>query len=124
MTGSSTLLRTLLIYSVCLPLAIFLGYMIGNSPDASTDIHTYIGVGLVLFLLLLPLLLRWHRFLLIASWNAAMLLYFIPGRPELFLALAWLSLLISVLQFIVNPRVRFISVPSVAKPLLFLAAVV
>src|SRR5215831_13438561 len=102
MTSTSTVLRTLLIYSICLPLAIFIGYMIGNSPDAATDMHTYIGVGIVLFLLVLPLLLRWHRFLLIASWNAAVLLYFVPGRPELFFALGWLSLLISVIQFIVN----------------------
>ena len=122
--SNTTLLRTLLIYSICLPLAIFLGYMIGYSPDASTDLHTYIGVGIVLFLLVLPLLLRWHRFLLIASWNAAILLYFVPGRPALFFALAWLSLTISILQYIVNPKIRFISVPSVARPLLFMATVV
>src|SRR6185436_15655569 len=119
MTSSSTLIRTLLIYSICLPLAIFLGYIIAQ-PDPVRDYSTYVGVGLVIFILLLPLLLRWHRLMLLACWNGCTLLYFIPGRPDLFLALAWLSFTIAVLQFITNPRARFISVPSVARPLLFL----
>src|SRR5436853_3671599 len=103
MTNSSTLIRTLLIYSICLPLAIFLGYIIAQ-PDPVRDYSTYVGVGLVLFILLLPLLLRWHRMLLLACWNGCTLLYFFPRRPDLFLALAWLSFIIAVLQFITNPK--------------------
>src|SRR3954454_17357680 len=122
MTSSSTLLRTLLIYSICLPLAIFVGYLIA-SPDPVRDYSTYFGVGLVLFLLALPLLLRWHRLLLIASWNAAALLYFIPARPQLFMAVAWFSFVVSIIQFIIHPRGRFGSVPLLTKPLLMLGAV-
>src|ERR1041385_6322058 len=123
MTSVSSLLRTLLIYAICLPLAIFLGYMIA-APDPTRDLHTYIGVGLVLFCLALPLLLRWHRILLVATWNMCAVLYFVPGRPELWLGTMWVSLLISVIHFVLNSRQGFLSVPSVAKPLIFLAVVV
>src|SRR5436190_3866081 len=123
MTSSSTLMRTLLIYSICLPLAIFLGYIIAQ-PDPIRDYSTYLGVGLVLFILLLPLLLRWHRVMLLACWNGSTLLYFFPGRPDLFMALVWLSFIIALLQFITNPKAKFISVPSVARPLLFFAIVI
>jgi hypothetical protein len=122
MTTTSTLVRTLLIYSICLPLAIFVGYIIAQ-PDPFRDYSTYIGLGLVLFILLLPLLLRWHRLLILACWNGCTVLYFVPGRPDIFLAFAWLSFIIAVAQFITNPKARFVSVPSVARPLIFIAVV-
>src|SRR5436190_1807769 len=103
MTSASSLLRTLVIYAVCLPLAIFLGYMIA-SPDPARDLGTYIGVGLVLFCLTLPVLLRWHRILLVATWNMCAVLYFLPGRPELWLGTMWVSLLIAVIQFVLSSR--------------------
>jgi hypothetical protein len=123
MTSSSTLLRTLLIYSLCLPLAIFVGYLIA-SPDPIRDYSTYFGVGLVVFLLCLPLLLKWHRALLVGSWKASVMLYFLPSRPELFYGCACFSLLVSVLQFIIHPRSRFLSVPQVTRPLIVLGIVV
>ena len=65
-TASSPLVRSLLIYSICLPLAVILGYMLANPLDPTT----FGVVGLVLFLLLTPALLRWHHTWLIATWNA------------------------------------------------------
>src|SRR5689334_3560720 len=124
MTTTSTLLRTLLIYSICIPVAIFLGYMIGGSQNAAVDIQTYAGVGAVLFILVLPLLLRWHRIILVVAWNSCALLYFLPGRPEVALAITWLSFLISVLHYVVHPKTRFITVRSVIVPLVVLAAIV
>jgi len=82
------------------------------------------GVGLVLFLLLLPLILKWHRLLLVAIWNTCAVLYFLPGRPEVSLAITWLSFVICVLQFIVHPRAKFISVSSITGSLLFFAVVI
>src|SRR2546423_7461508 len=98
MTSTSSLLRSLLIYSVCLPLAIFLGYVIAQEGNPIYSITTYLGIVPVLFLLVLPLLLRWHHALLIASWNFGALLYFIPGRPDLWMLMAGLSLAISFVQ--------------------------
>jgi len=120
MTSASTLLRSILIYSICLPLAVLLGYLLATPLDPST----FATVGLVLFFLTIPLFLRWHHIWLIASWNLSAVLFFLPGRPALWLAMSALSLFIAVLQYILNPRLKFLHAPQVARPLLFLTAVV
>jgi hypothetical protein len=120
MSNASSLFRTLLIYGICVPVAIFLGYMLTDPLNYST----FAGVGFVLMFLSLPILLRWHHAILIASWNFGMLLFFVPGHPELWLAMSWLSLTISVVAYILNRRLKFLSVPSINRPLLLLAVVV
>ena len=72
MIEASSLLRTLLIYSLCVPLAVFLGFLV-TSP---MDYNTMITLGVVLFLLTLPLFLRWHHLWLIASLNLGAVLFF------------------------------------------------
>src|SRR2546430_7424143 len=119
-TASSPLVRSLLIYSICLPLAVILGYMLANPLDPTT----FGVVGLVLFLLLTPALLRWHHTWLIATWNAGLLLFFLPGRPSAWLALVWLSLFVSTLQYILNRKIKFLPAGPVVKPLIFLTLVV
>jgi hypothetical protein len=120
MTSASSFLRTLLIYSICLPVAIFLGYMVAEP----LTYGTLGSVGFVLFFLTVPLFLRWHHVWLISTWNFGAVLFFIPGRPELWLAMSWISLIISVVQYILNRRLKFLSVPSITRPMLFLAVVV
>src|SRR6267142_3834652 len=122
MISTPTTLKTLVIYAICLPLAIFLGYLLAS--DNPLNYGTLGGLSLVLFFLALPLLLRWHHSLLIAVWNLGAVLFFLPGRPELWLAAAWLSLTISIVQYTLNRRLKFISVPSLTGPLIFLAVVV
>ena len=57
MANASALFRTLLVYGLCLPLAVFLGYLLANPTDLTT-----VGVVAALGLLLMtPLLLRWHH---------------------------------------------------------------
>ena len=53
----------MIIYAICLPLAIVLGYLITDPLDPTTDLV----VGMVLFLLVLPLLLKWYHAWLIAA---------------------------------------------------------
>src|SRR5258707_12730535 len=120
MTSASTFLRSLLIYSICLPLAVFLGYLMATP----LDVTTFAAVGLVFFVLTFPLFLRWHHIWLIASWNLGAVLFFLPGRPPPWLAMAAMSLSIAVFQYILNRRLRFLHAPQIARPLLFLAVVV
>ena len=75
-TGASTLIRTLLIYCICIPLAVFVGYVLTDPLNAST----FVEMGLVLFCLLLPVLLKWHREMLLISWNLGAMLFFLPGK--------------------------------------------
>ena len=124
MTSTSSILRSLIIYSICLPLAVFLGYVIAQEGNPLYSLVTYVGIVPVLFFLALPLILRWHHALLIASWNFGAVLFFLPGRPELWMGMAALSLCISVIQYILNRRARYLSAAIVTRPLLFLLAVV
>jgi O-Antigen ligase len=119
-TAYSPLLRNLLIYGFSLPLAIYLGFLLSEPLSYST----IIGIGLVLVVLVVPLLLRWHHTWLIVFWNANLLIPFAPGQLSFRMALVWLSLGLSILQLMLNRRMRFLSAPSVSMPLLFLGAVV
>src|ERR1043165_105007 len=120
MTNALTIIRSLVIYGLCLPLAIFLGYLLAMPLDmVSMSI-----VVVTVLLPLLPILLKWHHFLLFACWNTSMVLFFIPGRPSLPLAMVAISMVLSILQHILNRNNRFISVPSITRPLIFLAIVI
>ena len=77
-----------------------------------------------LSLLVLPLLLRWHHAWLIATWNSSAMLFFLPGRPQVWMGLAAASFTIAILQYTLNRRMKFLHVPSVARPLIFFTAVV
>jgi hypothetical protein len=58
------------------------------------------------------------------SANALINPVFLPGSPPLWLVMAAASLLFAVLNRSVNPERRFIAVPSITKPILFLGAIV
>ena len=118
-TAALPLLRSLVIYSICVPLALVLGYLISTP----YDLASFTVVGLVLFFLLIPLLLRWHHAWLIASWNMSVVLFFLPGHPVVWLPLAWISLTISVLHYILNRNRKFLQIPELTKPLILLALV-
>ena len=128
MTNASSLFRSLLIYTICVPLAIFLGYLMATGTSGASwplfDPTTSVVLGLLLFLLVLPLLLRWHHTWLIASWNFSLVAFFIPGKPLFWMVLAWLSAGIALGQYILNRKLKFLNVPSVTRPLIFLVLVV
>src|SRR5882724_1272287 len=120
MSNASDLFRSLVVYAVCLPLAVFLGYSLANP----LDITTYVVLGIVIMVMMIPLFLRWHHTWLIACWNMNAVLFFLPGRPRIGLLMCLISLFISVFHYILDRRRKFISVPGITRPLLFLAAVV
>lgn len=119
MTNPTTAFRALLIYAICLPLAIFVGYVITNP----LDLGTFGAVGFIFVILSLPILLRFHHPLVIVSWNASMMLFFLPGGPHLWLAAVAASLCISVARRTIDPQFRFIWVPQVTWPLIVLAVI-
>lgn len=81
-------------------------------------------MGALAFLLSLPLLLRWHRPLLFLSWNAAVQIFVLPGSPRLWMVLAGLSLLVTVLSSTLDRRIRLQHVPVVTWTLLGFLGVV
>ena len=56
MNNAPAILRSLIIYVVCVPLAFFVGYLLTNPLDYST----FAVFGVVALVLMFPLLLRYH----------------------------------------------------------------
>lgn len=120
MTNTLSIIRTLLIYGLCLPLAIYLGYLLAMPLDRGSLMF----LAAAILLPLVPILMQWHHVLLILSWNMSMVLFFLPAAPQLWLVMTAISLGLTTLQHILKRNVVFTNVPSVTAPLVFLAAVV
>src|SRR5471030_1243567 len=120
--NAAAILRTLVVYAICVPLAISLGYMLTSLADFSRS--TFIEAGLFALVLCIPLLLRWHYILLVLSLNLTITVFFLPGQPPVWMAVLALSLGISILQRTLNKEMRFMSVPQITKPLIFMVVVV
>lgn len=119
MPNALAIIRALVIYGLCLPLAIFLGYLLAMP----MDLTSFTVVALAVFLPLVPVLLRWHHLGLIIAWNMNAVLVILPGRPNLWIVMAGTSLLLSVAHHVLNRDVKFLHAPSVTRPLVFLALV-
>jgi len=120
MNNAPAILRTLIIYAVIVPLAVFIGYVLTNPLDTST----FTTAGILAAILVFPLLLRWHHPLLIFSWNSGMYIFFLPGRPELWITMTITSLIITLLQRAMGGVKQLIGVSQVTWSLIFLIGVV
>lgn len=118
MTASPQLLQSLLIYGITLPLAVIIGYMLGQ-PDFST----FMVIGLLLVILALPVLLNWHHPLLMLSWNATAVAFFLKGRPPFWLVFTAVTLMVMMLRKSIDRSARFVRAPGIIWPLIFLACV-
>jgi hypothetical protein len=120
MSNPLAFLRALLIYGICVPLAMYLGYLLATPLDRAT----WVAIGLILVIMILPLLLKWHHPFLIFCWNLNAVLFFLPGQPQFWLAMALASLAIALVQRTLNRHLAFITVWSLILPLLFLGLVI
>ena len=120
MTSSPFLPRLLLIYGVCIPVAIFVGYFLATP----LDLVPFVIFALLVMLLGIPLLMRWHHPLLVFSWNAAMIVIVLPGQPYLWVPMAGVSFLFGLLDRILSKRETFMNVASVVWPLVLLALII
>jgi hypothetical protein len=123
MNNASAILRTLVVYAICVPLAIWLGYLLTSLTEFNSS-STFIEAGLFLLALSLPLLLRWHYILLVLCINLTVTIFFLPGQPPVWMPVLVLSLGISILQRALSKDMRFISAPQLTRPLICLMVVV
>jgi hypothetical protein len=119
MASTFAVTRNHLIFGLCLPLAILMGYLLAEPMDRPS----LVVLVVVMSVLAIPILMRWHFVLLILSWHSAVQLNFIPGGLRLWVALSFLSVLFAVLSRSVNIESKFINEPSITKPLFALLAV-
>jgi hypothetical protein len=95
---------------VCVPVAVFLGYLLANPLDYST-MALY---GILALLLCFPLLLRWHNWLLLLFWNLSMNLFFLQGVAAAMAGDDGVEPgLISVLQRTLSRQSQFVKVPEI-----------
>ena len=120
MSNAPAIFRSLVIYAICVPLAMIVGYMLTDPLDYTTFAYA----GVLALVLIFPLLLRWHYPLLLFSFNATAVMFFMVGRPSFWLIMVVLSLGISLLERAMNSQKRFISTPQVTWPLLCMLGVV
>jgi hypothetical protein len=120
MNNAPAIIKSLVIYVVCVPLAVIIGYMLTDPLQYAT--FGYLGI--LALVLASPLLLRWHYPLLLLSWQSTTVIFFLKGSPSLALVMVVLSLLLSVLESILSPDKHFIRVPQLTWPLIFMLAVV
>lgn len=120
MSKDSSLYSGLLVFGICVPLALFLGYLLATPLEATSMVF----ISLTLFLLLSPILLKWHHEALIISWNLALVAFFLPGSPAVGYLVGGLSLVFSVAKRTLLHQGSPIRCPSVSIPLVLLAAVV
>lgn len=120
MNNAAALLRSLITYAICVPLAVFVGFLLTNPLNYST-----LGIfGILALLLVSPLLIRWHYPMLVLSLQMGLAVFFVKGAPGLGLVMTALSLGISVLDRTLNPNHHFIRAPQITWPLIVLGAVI
>lgn len=113
-------LRALIIYGIILPLAVFIGYMLsGDITQGSFAI-----LAAIAFILLLPALLKWHHEALVLSLNSAVTIFFLPGKPSLWMLMGGINFSIAILHRIMQKRRTFLSAPSITISLLAILVVV
>ena len=124
-SSASNLARSLLIYALVLPFAVYIGWRVGQLRDNfAEDFFGWYQLGLCFAFIALPLIIKWHRPLLFFAWNTTIMLFFFPGRPFLWLVAAFLSLAISLVQRTLARDMRFIYAPSVVLPVVYLMVVI
>jgi hypothetical protein len=126
MSGDSASARSsLVMYGICLPVAVFLGFLLVNiANDPYGSMVSKVLVGVLFMLMLLPLFMRYYHPWLIAVWSMAMVFTFLPGNPAGWTVMALIGFVLAVGHYILNRERKFISVPSITRPLIFLAVVV
>src|SRR5215469_3915843 len=103
MANSFAITRAHIIWGVCLPVAVVIGYLLAEPLDSGS----LAVVVLVLSILSIPLLIRWYHPLLVMSINSVILPYFLPGRPNLWLVMTMISLFFLALNRAVGQKVQF-----------------
>ncbi len=119
MTNPAAAMRMLITYSICIPVAIIVGWILTNPLD-------YGSLGFILMVLALiisPVFIKWHYPIMVFGLAFPVYLFFLIGRPPCWQVVVLLSLGIAVVERMMNSDRQFLRVPSMTWPLLFTLAV-
>ncbi len=117
MEDRNQLSRSFFVFAVTSAIAVLLGYCVAT-PLALRSVAV---IGLVLFGLSLPILMRHHRLILLLSFNSSLVIFFLPKALPLWVMTSFMSLGFSILERATAGRRHYQHVPSIAIPLLIFA---
>lgn len=119
MASTFAVSRNHLIFGLCLPIALLLGYLLADAQDPMS----LFVVGVAFVILSIPLLMKWYHPLLVFAWNLNAYPA-LPGRPALWAMLAFIGLLVAVLNRALDQDNRVAPVPSLTFPVVAVLIVV
>lgn len=112
--------RNYLIFGVCLPFAVLLGYHLA---DINDPVSKFVFAAAITGLCS-PLLIRWYHPLLVLSWNMTAQIGFLPGAPLLWAFLSLVGVFFAILNRSLHPENKISLVPYLTLPMLFFAGVI
>lgn len=118
MNNPAQAMRMLIVYAICIPLAVVMGYLLTNPLDYSTLFF----VGLIVALIVSPILIKWHYPILIFGLAFPAQMFFLMGNPPFWQVAVILSLGIAVVERATNSERRFLSAPPMTWALFFTVA--
>jgi hypothetical protein len=117
MTNPTAALRMLITYAIVIPAAVLVGYLLTNPLDYGT-----LGfLGFMLLIIVSPVFIKWHYPILVFGLSCPMTCFFLIGKPPLWQLVVLISLTIAIVERTLNSERRFIRVPAMTGPLLFIA---
>ena len=120
MASTFAVSRNHLIFGVCLPFAVLLGYLLADVRDPVSMVIIATAIAGLSF----PLMMRWYHAVLIFSWNLTAQATFLPGAPYMWAFFSFLGIFFALLNRSMNSENKFAHVPSLTTPLLAFAAVI
>lgn len=117
MTNPNQVVRMLLVYAICIPLAIAVGYLITNPLD-----YTTLGfLGVVIVLILSPIFIKWHYPIMVFGLSLPAQMFFLVGNPPAWQVVVMLSLGIAIVERATSSEHRFLKAPAMTWALLYTA---
>ena len=120
MASTFAVTRNHLIFGVCLPFAVLLGYLLADVRDPVSMVIIATAIAGLSF----PLLMRWYHPILIFSWNLTAQATFLPGAPFLWAFFSLLGIFFAMLNRSINSENKFAHVPSLTLPISVFAVVI
>ena len=118
MTNPAAAMRMLITYAICIPLAIFIGFLLTNQMDYGTLSLIVLALGFILS----PIFIKWHYPIMVFGLAFPAYLFFFIGRPPCWEIVVMLSLGIAIVERTINSDKRFIRVPSMTWPMIYTLA--
>ena len=120
MTDAHDQFRKKLPIVISLGISLVLGVKLANP----TSMTSLVAIGMVLTVLAMPVFLRWHFPLLVASLGMALQVFFLPGKPPVWMLMAGISLMIAFLTMLIRPEYKVRIEPFLLWSLVAMAGVV